>query len=134
MSGDYIATTRAIVVTVQPFYLEDQSEPEESRFVWAYRVRIRNDGPETVQLMRRTWKITDGRGRIINVEGPGVMGEQPVLEPGETFEYTSGTPLETSTGFMQGLYHMVTSASGETFDVVIPTFSLDSIEGGRQVH
>ena len=134
MADDYTATTRSIVVTVQPLYLEDQSEPDEGRFVWAYRVRIHNRGLEAVQLMSRTWHITDGRGRTITVEGPGVLGEQPSLEPGDTFEYTSGTPLQTPTGFMGGFYHMVTAGSGESFDIVIPSFSLDSPHGGRQLH
>lgn len=134
MGDDYTATTRAIVVTVQPFYLEDQSEPDEGRFVWAYRVRIQNAGAETVQLISRSWRITDARGRTIKVDGPGVVGEQPLLEAGETFEYTSGTPLETPTGFMEGIYHMVITLSGESFDVEIPPFSLDSPHGGRQLH
>ena len=134
MSDDYQATTRSIRVAVQPFYLEDQSEPDEGRFVWAYRVRIHNNGTEAVQLMSRTWHITDGRGHMMTVEGQGVVGDQPVIEPNECFEYTSGTPLETPTGFMQGLYHMVASSSGESFDVVIPTFSLDSPHTGGRVH
>ena len=134
MGADYTATTRAIVVTVQPFYLEDQSEPDEGRFVWAYRVRIHNTGAETVQLISRSWRITDGRGRTIKVEGPGVVGEQPLLEAGDTFEYTSGTPLETPTGFMEGLYHMILATSGESFDVEIPAFSLDSPTNERQLH
>lgn len=134
MPDDYTATTRSIVVTVQPFYLEDQSEPDEGRFVWAYRVRIHNAGAETVQLMSRTWRITDGRGRTITVKGPGVVGEQPSLEAGDSFEYTSGTPLDTPSGFMEGVYHMIVAASGESFDVVIPAFSLDSPNTGRQLH
>ena len=134
MSGDYSATTRAIVVTVQPFYLDDQSDPEEGRFIWGYRVRIHNTGPQTVQLLRRSWQITDARGRTIKVEGPGVSGEQPLLETGESFEYTSGTPLETATGFMRGRYHMVAPISGEEFDIEIPAFSLDSPHGGGQLH
>ncbi len=134
MPDDYQATTRSIRVAVQPFYLEDQSEPDEGRFVWAYRVRIHNNGAEAVQLMSRTWHITYGRGHMMTVEGQGVVGDQPVIEPNECFEYTSGTPLETPTGFMQGLYHMVASSSGESFDVVIPTFSLDSPHTGGRVH
>jgi ApaG protein len=126
MAPGYTATTRGIRVTVQPFYLEDQSEPEEGRFVWAYRVEIENTGTQAVQLMRRTWRITDARGRVIVVQGEGVVGEQPLLEAGESFEYTSGTPLETPSGIMTGLYHMVSATSGEAFDVAIPTFSLDS--------
>ncbi len=134
MPADYTATTRSILVAVQPSYLADQSEPEERRFVWAYHVRIHNVGRETVQLISRTWLITDGRGRTITVEGPGVVGEQPSLEPGESFEYTSGTPLETSSGFMEGHYHMVVSGTGEGFDVAIPAFSLDSPQGKPRVH
>ena len=126
---DYSAATRDILVTVNPTYLADQSHPEESRFVWAYRVDIHNSGLDTVQLLRRTWCITDGRGRQTKVEGAGVVGEQPVLEPGERFEYTSGTPLQTPSGFMQGFYHMVSTISGEAFDIEIPAFSLDSPHG-----
>lgn len=123
---EYSATTRDIRVSVRAFYLADQSKPEEGQFVWAYRVVIANTGRETVQLLRRTWHITDGLGRTQTVHGAGVIGEQPVLEPGGRFEYTSGTPLATASGFMQGAYHMVATASGEPFDVAIPAFSLDS--------
>ncbi|UFN47755.1 Co2+/Mg2+ efflux protein ApaG [Roseomonas sp. OT10] len=122
----YAATTRNIRVSVRPFYLADQSSAEEGRFVWAYRVAIENQGRETVQLLRRTWMITDALARTQRVHGDGVVGEQPVLEPGESFEYTSGTPLPTPSGIMRGAYHMVVPASGETFDVEIPAFSLDS--------
>ncbi len=121
----YEKITRGIAVQVQPFYLEDQSTPEESHYVWAYRVRIENKGEETVQLRTRYWRITDARGRIQEVRGPGVVGEQPVLKPGEMFEYTSGCPLPTSSGFMVGSYQME-NAGGETFDIAIPAFSLDS--------
>ncbi len=121
----YEKITRGIAVRVQPFYLEAQSTPEEGHYVWAYRVRIENKGDETVQLRTRYWRITDARGRIQEVRGPGVVGEQPVLKPGEMFEYTSGCPLPTSSGFMVGSYQME-SADGETFDIAIPAFSLDS--------
>ena len=130
----YSATTRSIAVEVRPFFLEDQSEPEQGRYTWAYRIRIHNDGPETVQLMSRAWRITDGRGRTVEVEGPGVIGEQPAIEPGDSFEYTSGVPLDTPTGFMRGQYHMVASPSGEAFGVVVPPFSLDSPYGGGPIH
>ena len=93
-------------------FLEDQSEPDEGHWVWAYQVRIENQGRETVQLLRRTWRITDAHGRMQIVHGAGVVGEQPVLEPGDAFEYTSGTPLETSSGFMVGTYHMVRAGVG----------------------
>jgi len=121
----YSHTTRAITVTVQPIYLEDQSSPDEQHFVWAYHVKIENNGGETVQLRNRYWRITDSLGRIQEVRGAGVVGEQPVLKPGESFEYTSGTPLPTPSGFMVGTYQMETEG-GERFDVAVPAFSLDS--------
>jgi ApaG protein len=126
MTEDYTLTTRGIRVSVRPIYLEDQSQPDEGRFVWAYRVKIENVGSETVRLLRRTWEITDAQGRTQHVHGPGVVGEQPLLGPGAAFEYTSGTPLATPSGFMVGAYHMVVPESGERFDVAIPAFSLDS--------
>lgn len=122
----FTATTHGIRVSVRAFYLEDQSNPGQSHFVWAYRVTIENLSQRTVQLLRRSWQITDAQGRMQQVHGPGVVGEQPVLEPGESFEYTSGTPLSTPSGFMRGTYHMVETASGEAFDIAIPAFSLDS--------
>jgi ApaG protein len=130
----YVAETRGIRVTVRAFYLEDQSQPDDGHFVWAYQVRIENFGREPVQLLRRTWHITDATGRTQNVHGAGVVGQQPLLEAGESFEYTSGTPLETPSGFMVGTYHMILPDSGETFDVAIPAFSLDSPHEGSQVH
>jgi ApaG protein len=130
----YEARTRDILVRVRAFYLEDQSEPDEGRYVWAYRVALENHGRDTVQLMRRTWHITDARGRTEHVHGDGVVGEQPVLAPGEAFEYVSGTPLQTPSGFMAGQYHMVVQRSGETFDVAIPSFSLDSPHADGRVH
>ena len=121
----YAATTRAIKVIVKPFYLEDQSSPSDDHYVWAYHVRIENHGSESVQLRRRHWRITDALGRMQEVRGSGVVGEQPVLQPGEAYEYTSGTPLPTPSGIMVGSYEMETKA-GESFDVAIPAFSLDS--------
>ena len=129
----YIATTRAIQVTVRPQYLPEQSSPEKSQFVWQYQVRIENKGNVTVQLRSRHWKITDGLGRQKEVRGPGVVGKTPVLRPGDVFEYTSGTPLATSSGIMGGTYQMV-SESGENFDIEIPTFSLDAPGGARQLN
>ncbi len=121
-------------MSVRAFFLSDQSKPNERHFVWAYRVKIENQGHEAVQLLRRTWQITDARGRTQHVHGAGVVGEQPVLEPGESFEYTSGTPLDTPSGFMTGAYHMIVSSSGEAFDVAIPAFSLDSPHQGGRIH
>jgi ApaG protein len=121
----YQKETQAIEVTVKPFYLEEQSEPEQNHYVFAYHVRIQNNGGDTVQLMNRHWQITDGFGRMQEVRGPGVVGEQPVLSPGEAFEYTSGCPLNTPSGIMVGSYEMET-AEGQRFNVDIPAFSLDS--------
>ena len=121
----YSAVTRAIRVDVEPIYLEEQSEPANGQFVWAYRVQIGNEGAETVQLLSRYWHITDGLGRIQEVRGAGVVGEQPILNPGEAYEYTSGTPLPTPSGIMRGTYEMKTP-TGDKFDIEIPAFSLDS--------
>jgi ApaG protein len=121
----YSETTRAIKVTVRPFYLEQHSSPADNHYVWAYHVRIENEGPDTVQLRNRHWRITDGFGRLQEVRGPGVVGEQPVLAPGESFEYTSSCPLATPSGFMVGDYEMETRA-GENFLVRVPPFSLDT--------
>jgi ApaG protein len=116
-------TTRGIRVRVAPVYLPERSAPEEGSFFFAYRVRITNTGDETVQLMRRHWTITDGNGHVEEVEGPGVVGETPVLPPGTTFEYTSFCPLPTSFGTMEGTYQMRTAA-GELFEIEIGQFSL----------
>jgi len=129
----YSQSTRSIRITVEPTYLDDQSAPEEQRFVWAYHVRIENHGPETVQLRSRYWRITDARGKVQEVRGAGVVGEQPVLKPGDSFEYTSGTPLPTSSGFMVGTYQME-NETGERFDVAVPAFSLDSPHQPKRVN
>ena len=121
----YSETTKEITISVDTTFVEDQSEPDDFHFVWAYHIRIENEGPETVQLLRRHWHITDSQGRVHEVRGEGVVGEQPVLEPGEVFEYTSGTPLSTPSGFMVGSYQMV-NGDGNHFSVSIPAFSLDS--------
>ena len=134
MKHDFVATTADITVGVRVFYLADESRPQEGHYVWAYRVHISNGGRGTVQLLRRTWRITDTYGRVLTVEGEGVVGEQPVLEPGESFEYTSGTPLSTPSGFMTGTYHMIRTDGREEFDVKIPTLILDSPEAGGPVH
>ena len=115
--------TRGIRVRVAPAYVAERSDPARGTYIFAYRIRITNTGDETVRLMRRTWVITDATGHAENVEGPGVVGETPVLPPGTTFEYTSFCPLPTPFGTMKGSYRMRT-ASGETFDVDIGQFSL----------
>lgn len=129
----YSEVTNGISVSVEPTYLEDQSSPEEGRFVWAYQIKIENHGDRVVQLLNRHWQITDGNGRMQEVKGPGVVGEQPVLEPGESFEYASGCPLTTPSGFMHGTYEMAYE-DGERIEVVIPMFSLDSPHAPAIVH
>jgi ApaG protein len=129
----YRAVTRDIEVTVTPRFLSERSSPENSYFFWAYTINLANLGRETVQLKSRHWRITDAAGRLQEVKGAGVVGEQPVLGPGETFEYTSGVPLPTPSGFMTGSYGMVTEA-GEPFDIDIPAFSLDTSEAGRIIN
>ncbi len=111
-------------MSVSPTYLETQSSPDSSEYVWAYRVVIENQGLETVQLLSRHWMITNARGELKEVKGPGVVGKKPVLKPGERFEYTSGAPLNTPSGMMGGAYQMETER-GERFDIEIPAFSLD---------
>lgn len=125
----YRANTLGIVVSVEPIYLEDRSSPEDSKYFWAYRVNIENQGRETVRLISRHWMISNARGELTEVKGPGVVGEQPVLAPGESFDYTSGAPLDTASGMMGGAYQME-SESGELFDIEIPTFSLDRPDEG----
>ena len=121
----YTKTTKKISITVNPYFLEDQSEPDDQHFVWAYQVIINNKGKDVVQLKNRYWKIIDSNGDKQEVKGEGVVGEQPILNPGEVFEYTSGTPLTTPSGFMEGHYEMQTK-NGSIFEASIPQFSLDS--------
>jgi ApaG protein len=121
----YRAVTRRIEVTVEPNFLPERSSVERSRYFWSYTIVITNSSDETVQLRNRRWIITDATGRQQEVRGEGVIGEQPVIAPGEHFEYTSGVPLSTASGFMTGSYEMV-SETGERFEIAVPTFSLDS--------
>lgn len=118
-----VAETGGITVRVSVSYLPEQSEPGRGRWFWAYHIRIENEGPLTVQLLTRHWIITDGRGARHTVEGEGVIGEQPMIAPGASFDYVSGCPLSTPTGNMQGIYHML-SEDGSAFDVTIPKFAL----------
>jgi ApaG protein len=129
----YELETRRIRVAVKPAYLDDQSDPEDDRYVWSYTVTIENRGAEPVQLLSRTWNIVDGVGRMQEIHGPGVVGAQPVIAPGESFQYTSGCPLETASGTMSGRYQMM-SASGESFEAEIPAFLLESPYERRQIH
>lgn len=129
----YSKTTNGVTVTVTPYFLEDQSSPQEDHYVWAYQVNIRNTSSNTIKLNHRNWVIIDANGKIMNIQGEGVVGEFPILHPGESFEYTSGTPLKTSNGFMQGFY-MVSQKNGEQLKIDIPTFSLDSPYGKKNLH
>src|SRR5262249_48899 len=129
----YRAVTRQIEVTATPRFLPERSSPENGYFFWAYTITLTNLGGETVQLKTRHWRITDAQGRLQEVRGAGVVGEEPVLKPGENFEYTSGVPLPTSSGFMTGTYGMVTAA-GEEFDINIPAFSLDTPQRERTIN
>ena len=117
------AETRGVIVRVSVSYLPEQSEPARGRWFWAYHIRIENEGPFTVQLLTRHWIITDGRGARHSVEGEGVVGEQPMIAPGGSFDYVSGCPLSTPSGSMQGTYHMI-GEDGSAFDVAIPKFTL----------
>jgi ApaG protein len=129
----YQTTTHDIQITVTPKFLTKESAPDKCHFVWAYSIEIENQGSKTVQLMSRYWRIVDGTGKVQEVEGPGVVGEQPVLNPGGSFSYTSGVPLTTPSGFMDGHYVMVTD-DGERFEATVPAFSLDSADERRIVH
>ena len=126
----YEAVTHRVKVTVEPTFEPDRSDPDDRRYFWRYSIEIANLGDKPVTLMERHWRITDAEGRQQEVRGPGVVGEQPTIEPGQAFRYTSGCPLTTPSGMMVGEYRMVDS-DGRSFKVSIPAFSLDSPEGKR---
>jgi len=129
----YTAVTHDIKVTVSPEYSPERSEPSEGRYFWLYTIEIENLGRVAVQLTHRHWRITDGFGQIEEVRGPGVVGEQPVIEPRRAYRYTSGCPLTTPSGIMAGEYRMI-DANGRSFDIEIPAFSLDSPFAQRSVN
>lgn len=129
----YTKTTEQMTVKVNPVFLEHESDPEEPCFVWAYHVRIENHGTQPVRVCNRHWRITDSAGRTEEVRGAGVVGEQPLIEPGHAFEYVSGTPLKTPSGIMVGSYGVM-DAGGRAFEIDIPAFSLDSPFEQVQVH
>ena len=129
----YRAVTRQIEVKVTPRFLPDRSSPENGYFFWAYTVDISNESEATVQLKTRYWLITDAAGKKETVRGPGVVGQTPVLAPGQSFTYTSGCPLSTPSGIMVGSYQMQRTDGG-MFDVAIPGFSLDSPFGRRSIN
>ena len=118
---------------MEPTYLEDESEPDRSRYFWAYSINIGNDRDSAVQLLSRHWIITDGKGRREQVDGTGVVGEQPVIEPGNSYSYTSACPLDTPSGIMAGSYQMATS-DGQIITVSIPAFSLDLPDQNRIIN
>lgn len=127
----YEAVTRGVRVRVAPLFLPAQSDPAARRWVWAYRVEVENTGAQAVQLVSRRWIITDAQGRVDEVAGSGVVGEQPIIRPGETYAYASGCPLTTPGGSMVGTYRMLVEG-GEPFDAEIPAFSLD-VPGAERV-
>ncbi len=129
----YRAVTRKIEVMVTPRFVSERSSPSNGYYFWSYTINITNLGSETVQLKTRHWRITDASGRLQEVRGPGVVGEEPTLKPGESFDYTSGVPLPTPSGFMTGSYGMVTSV-GEHFDIEVPAFSLDAAFAERTIN
>lgn len=120
----YVAVTDDVTVRVAVSFLPEQSAPTLGRWFWSYHVRIENGGKEAVQLLERSWTIRDGNGRSFDVRGEGVVGETPVIQPGDSFDYVSGCPLETASGEMRGSYHLV-SDSGGVIEVAIPAFPLD---------
>ena len=126
----YSAETNGILIRVRPSYLAGQSDPEAGRWVWAYQIEIVNLSGSTVQLMARRWTITDAHGHVEEVHGPGVIGEQPVIEAGGSYSYASGCPLSTNSGSMVGAYYM-TDAEGRNFEADIPAFSLDTPDARR---
>ncbi len=119
----YAETTRGVTVRVSVSYLPEQSDPAKARWFWAYHIRVENAGPMAVQLLARRWTIADGRGSKHQVEGEGVVGEQPLIAPGASYDYVSGCPLTTPTGWMQGSYEMV-GEDGSVFQVGVPKFAL----------
>lgn len=122
----YRRMTHGIAISVNAFFLEDESQPEQHHFVWAYQILIENMSDMAIQVLGRRWIITDGLSAVKTVKGEGVVGQQPVLEPGDSFEYESNVPLSTSTGFMSGSYEMIQKDTSVLFEVEIPLFSLDS--------
>ncbi len=129
----YKARTENIEVTVEPRFMADRSDPRAGRYFWAYTVEISNHSPRTIQLVARHWRITDARGKLEEVRGEGVVGEQPILRGGDIYKYTSGCPLTTPSGIMAGAYRMV-DEGGNAFEVEIPAFSLDTPDTRRSLN
>jgi len=129
----YSLTTNNIKISVESFYLDEESEPDENLYIWGYHVKIENNGNKSIKLCRRHWEITDSLGRSQTVDGTGVVGETPIIPPGKSYEYTSGTPLVTPSGIMMGDYSMST-LEGAKFKVKVPAFSLDSPYEQKRYH
>ena len=129
----YRAITEGIEIQAEPFYLEERSDPAEAHYFWAYRITIVNQSGVTARLISRYWRITDANGKVEEVEGYGVVGEQPELKPGDSYQYTSGCPLPTPSGIMAGHYTMIDS-DGRRFQVLIPAFSLDIPDLARTIN
>jgi ApaG protein len=127
----YEQETAGVIVRVEPQFLPEESEPDEGRYVWAYTIEIENRSPDSLQLISRFWKITDENGLTQEVRGPGVIGQQPVIEPGESFRYTSAAPLAAPSGVMLGAYSMQRVDNGEAFDIAVPAFALESPHQSR---
>lgn len=130
----YEQETAGVMVRVEPQFLPEESAPDEGRFVWAYTIEIENRSEDTVQLVSRFWRITDENGLTQEVEGEGVVGKQPILEPGTSFRYTSAAPLAAPSGVMMGAYSMRRLNDGGAFDIAVPLFALDSPHHVRRVN
>jgi ApaG protein len=130
----YEQETAGVIVRVEPQFLPEESEPDEGRYVWAYTIEIENRSPDSLQLISRFWKITDENGLTQEVRGPGVIGQQPVIEPGESFRYTSAAPLAAPSGVMLGAYSMQRVDNGEAFDIAVPAFALESPHQSRMLN
>ncbi|MEM6682337.1 MAG: Co2+/Mg2+ efflux protein ApaG [Pseudomonadota bacterium] len=126
-SFDYQQTTDGVTISAQPVFMDDESDPDEHQYLWAYTIRIDNDRGEDIELLTRHWRIIDGRGQSEHVSGDGVVGERPIIRPGESFEYTSCCPLKTASGLMDGSYEFATEGGLER--IPVPRFSLDSPYG-----
>ena len=126
-------STNDVCVEVRPEYLKEHSDPEAQQFVWAYHVTIKNTGNDTVQILSRHWKITDSNGETQQIVGDGLVGQKPTLQPGESFNYSSGTPLRSPSGFMSGLFHAITQRQGR-FNIVVPAFALDELLTSQKLH
>ena len=129
----YEQRTDDVIIRVEPEFLAEQSSPRDSRFIWAYTVEIDNQSGRDLTVTDRFWQIADSNGQVQEVRATGVVGETPVVKSGETFRYTSGAPLTAPSGMMRGSYTMCTE-TGETFDIIVPTFLLDSPHEGHSLN